>query len=144
MSNTLPQPATPGDSLSPVQEKALTALLAGKTVMAATQEARVDRTTVYRWLRGPDRPGFRLTLARGRRELRQAIRARLLAMADKAADCLGEERVTMVTEDPPQAGTSPSPEEEIRAALLRLLDRLAEKVAQKILRELDAKERQAQ
>ena len=49
----------------------------------------------------------------------------------------------MVPEDPPLVVTSPAPEEEIRAALLRLLDLLAEQVAQKILRQLDAKDRQA-
>jgi hypothetical protein len=88
MSNTLPQPATPGDNLSSAQVKALAALLAGKTVTAAAQEAEVDRTTIYRWLRDPDRPGFRRALERGRWELRQAVQARLLSLAGKAADCL--------------------------------------------------------
>ena len=48
----------------------------------------MDRTTVHRWLRDPDRPGFRIALERGRRELRQTAKARLLALAGKAADCL--------------------------------------------------------
>ncbi len=49
----------------------------------------------------------------------------------------------MVHEDPQPAVASLPPEEEIRAALLRLLDLLAEQVAQKILRERDAKDNQA-
>jgi hypothetical protein len=49
----------------------------------------------------------------------------------------------MVQEDPNRATASSNPAEEIRAALLRLLDLVAEKVAQEILRELEAKERHA-
>jgi len=88
MSNTSPQNATPGDDLSPTQQKVLAALLAGKTVTAAAKAGKVDRTTVYRWLRDPYRPSFRLALERGRQELRQAMAARLLALTSKAADCL--------------------------------------------------------
>ncbi len=60
----------------------------GGTVTAAATEAGVDRTTIYRWLRDSYRPGFRRALALGRRELRQVMEARLLALASKAADCL--------------------------------------------------------
>lgn len=88
MSHTLPQNATLGEGLSPTQEKALVALLAGQTVTAAAKAAEVDRTTIYRWLHDSYRPDFRLALQRGRQELRQAAEARLMAMADKAADCL--------------------------------------------------------
>jgi hypothetical protein len=48
----------------------------------------------------------------------------------------------MLHEDPHLAVASPPPEEQIRAALLGLLDLLAERVAQKIRRELDAEDRQ--
>ena len=51
MSDMLPQNATSGGNLTPPQEKALAALLSGKTVTAAAEAAGVDRTTVYRWLR---------------------------------------------------------------------------------------------
>jgi DNA-binding phage protein len=88
MSHTLLHNATFGEDLSPAQQQALAALLAGRTVTAAATAAGVNRTTVYRWLRDPDRPGFRRALERGRRELRQAMEARLLALASKAADCL--------------------------------------------------------
>lgn len=88
MSDMLPQNATSGDALSPAQEKALAALLAGQTVTKAAKAADVDRTTVYRWLRDPYRPAFRVALDQGRREMRQAVQARLLALTNKAADCL--------------------------------------------------------
>jgi len=94
MSHTLPQNATSGDDLFLAQQTVLTALLAGQTVTAAAQAAEVDRTTVYRWLRDSYRPGFRSALNRGRRELRQAMEARLLALASRAADCL-EGKLTM-------------------------------------------------
>lgn len=90
MSHTLPQNATPGDDLLPAQQKALAALLAGQTITAAAKAAGVDRTTVHRWLRDRYKPAFPDALERGRRELRQATEARLLAMASKATDCLEE------------------------------------------------------
>ncbi len=88
MSHTSPHHATFGEDLSPAQQQALAALLAGRTVTAAATEAGVDRTTIYRWLRDPYRAAFRRALELGRRELRQAMEARLLALASKAADCL--------------------------------------------------------
>ena len=42
--------------LSPAQENALAALLAGNTVTAAAEKASVDRTTIYHWLRNPYDP----------------------------------------------------------------------------------------
>jgi hypothetical protein len=88
VSNTIPQNTTSSEGLSPTQEKALAALLAGQTVTAAAKAADVDRTTVYRWLRHPDSHRFQDAFQRGRRELRQATEARLLALASKATDCL--------------------------------------------------------
>lgn len=88
MSNTSPHNTTSGDGLSPVQETVLAALLAGQKITDAAKAAGVDRTTIYRWLKDSDRPAFRCALNRGRRELRQATRARLLALADKAVDSL--------------------------------------------------------
>jgi len=90
MSDTVPQNATSGEGLSLAQEKAVAVLLAGQTVTAAAKAAEVDRTTIYRWLRDPYDSAFRVALDRGRRELRQAMEARLLALASKAADCLEE------------------------------------------------------
>jgi len=88
MSHTLPHHATSSENLSPAQQNALAALLAGQTVTAAAKPAEVDRTTVYRWFRDRDKPGFRAALERGQREMRQAMEARLLALASKAAACL--------------------------------------------------------
>ena len=88
MSHTLPQNTPPDDGLSPAQQKALLALLEGQTVTAAAQAAGVDRTTVHRWLRHSKHRAFRAALEEGRRELRRAMSARLLALLPKAADCL--------------------------------------------------------
>jgi hypothetical protein len=88
MSNTIPQNATFVEGLSVGQQKALAALLAGKSMTDAAKAGDVDRTTIYRWLRDPNKPEFRNALATGRREMRQAVEAQLLALANKAADCL--------------------------------------------------------
>src|SRR5262245_59093418 len=70
--------------LSPSQEKALAALLAGKSVTEAAAAAEVDRTTVHRWLRYGYT--FQAELNRGRRDLREAMRARLMCLAEKAVE----------------------------------------------------------
>lgn len=88
MSDSMQQNATYGDALSPAQLIALAALLGGQTITAAALAADVDRATLYRWMRNPEKPGFRKALQRGRRELRQAMRARLVAMLPKMGDCL--------------------------------------------------------
>ena len=88
MSDSLPHNATSGDGLSPAQEMALAALLAGQKVTDAAMAAGVHRATIHHWLKDSDRPAFRRALDRGRRELRRAARARLLALANKATDCL--------------------------------------------------------
>ena len=74
------------ENLSPSQEKALAVLLAGKTVTDAAAAAEVDRTTVHRWLK--DDFGFQAALNRNRRELREAMQARLMGLAEKAAECV--------------------------------------------------------
>jgi hypothetical protein len=71
--------------LSAAQEKAIEALLAGKSVTEAAIVADVNRTTVHRWLNDPR---FDLALSRSRRELREAIRARLLALGSQAIDAV--------------------------------------------------------
>ena len=79
------QNATPGEAtLTPAQEKALAALLAGKSVTDAAATAEVDRTTVHRWLK--DDFAFQAALNRGRRDLRDAMQSRLMALAERAAD----------------------------------------------------------
>ena len=55
---------------------------------AAAQAAGVGRAAVRRRLRYPDRQGFRAYLERGRRDMRQAVKARLLTPACMAAGCL--------------------------------------------------------
>jgi transposase-like protein len=58
--------------LSGAQEKAIEALLAGKSVTEAAIAAGVDRTTVHRWLKDVR---FEVALGRARRELREARKA---------------------------------------------------------------------
>ena len=83
----MPQNATPSaDALTPSQEKALSALLAGKSVTDAAAAAEVDRTTVHRWLK--DDFGFRAAFNRERRRLREAMQSRLMTLAEKAAECV--------------------------------------------------------
>jgi hypothetical protein len=78
------QNATPkGGALAPNQENALAALLAGKSVTDAAAVAEVDRTTLHRWLKEDFQ--FQAAWNRGRRDLRQAMEAQLMAMAEKAA-----------------------------------------------------------
>jgi hypothetical protein len=77
------QNATPADgALTPAQEAALAALLAGQTVTDAAVAAGVDRTTVHRWLK--EDFAFQAAFNGGRQELRQALQGRLLALAEKA------------------------------------------------------------
>lgn len=79
------QNATPeAPVLSAQQEAALAAILAGKTVTDAATIAGVDRSTVHRWMK--DDLYFQLCLDRARRELREALQARLMAMAEQAMD----------------------------------------------------------
>jgi hypothetical protein len=88
MNHKKQQNATLFEGLSPAQQKAVTALLGGRTVTAAAKAANVDRTTIYRWLRDPYDPAFRNALDQGRQELQAALKTRLLGLANNATDCL--------------------------------------------------------
>lgn len=79
--HTMTQNAT---GLAPEQLIALERLLAGETVTAAAKQAGVSRETVHRWLRKDF--GFQAAYNQGRRELTQAIDARLLAVGHRAAE----------------------------------------------------------
>lgn len=81
-SDTVPHNATDPDALSTTQERALAALLAGMSVTDAAAAARVDRTTLHRWLK--DDYGFQAELNRERRLHREAMQARLTALAARA------------------------------------------------------------
>lgn len=52
----------------------------------AAATAEVDRTTVHRWLK--EDFAFQAALNRSRRDLREALQARLLGLAEKAAECV--------------------------------------------------------
>ncbi len=94
----MPQKATnPGVSapLSTQQIKVVNALLAGSTVTKAATSAKVNRTTVHRWLR--EDWNFQATLNRGKIELSRAATARLTALADKQRG-LGAKNIELPTE----------------------------------------------
>jgi hypothetical protein len=82
--NTMRQNATAIEELTPAQEKVLAALLAGRSVTDAATAGEVDRTTVHRWLK--EDFGFQAALNRSRRQLREAMHSRLMALAEKAAE----------------------------------------------------------
>lgn len=75
------------EALSPDQIKALELLLSGETVSAAAKAVGIDRSTVHRWLREDFE--FQAALNRKKRELADAVQTRLLTVADKAAEVVG-------------------------------------------------------
>ena len=85
----MPRNATHSEDLTPQQQRALEALLAGQTVTAAANTAGVDRSTVHRWQK--DDLVFRAAFNRGRRELLASVRTRLLALTERAVACVERE-----------------------------------------------------
>lgn len=82
--NIVQQNATEESGLSPQQLQALESLLRGETVTEAASRAGVDRTTVHRWQREDYR--FMAAVNSGRREIAEAIQARLLGVALSASE----------------------------------------------------------
>lgn len=82
----MPQSAAPDTTITPQQQKALSALLAGESVTSAAKTARVNRTTVHRWLGGDQ--NFQAAWNRGRAELHDATQARLSHLATQAVSVL--------------------------------------------------------
>ncbi len=76
------------ETLTPQQIAALERLLAGETVTATAEAVGVDRSTLHRWLREDYMFQARLNQAKG--ELADATQARLLRVADKAAEVVGK------------------------------------------------------
>lgn len=76
------------NGLSPNQSKALSAIVAGKSITRAAEIAAVDRSTVHRWLR--EDWIFQARLNREKRELKEAIEARLLKITENAAEAVSE------------------------------------------------------
>ena len=80
------QNTTHCDNLSTAQQMALNALLVGQNMTQAASAAGVDRSTLHRWFR--DDLEFVAAVNRGKRDLHEAMQARLLAMTEKAVDSL--------------------------------------------------------
>ena len=70
------------------QQIALAQLLLGKNVTEAAKAAKVDRTTVHRWLKTDFE--FQAAFNRGRQELQDALQARLLQLAERAIETIEE------------------------------------------------------
>src|SRR4051812_19116210 len=78
--------------LSVVQLAAVAALSSGANVTAAASKAKVDRTTVHRWL--AEQPEFVAAVNRAKQEAIDAIRAEVRAGAAEAAQVVREILVT--------------------------------------------------
>ena len=66
------------ESLTPQQLQAVELLLSGRTVVATAGSLGVSRETVHRWQREDWR--FIATMNTGKRELHDAVRARLMSV----------------------------------------------------------------
>ena len=75
------------EALSPIQELALVALVAGGRVTETAAELGIGRSTLHRWLRDPY---FEAAYNRARRELRETVELRLLTAAEKAAETVAK------------------------------------------------------
>lgn len=71
--------------LSPAQLAYLRALISGKTITAAAEEAGVGRKTVYRW---QSNPRFAAVLNTWRNQAMESARTQLLGLTDEAIETL--------------------------------------------------------
>jgi hypothetical protein len=76
------------EDLSTPQQMALTALTEGKTLALAAEHAGVSRTTLWHWMK--TQPKFVEAYEAWQQELRESARARLLKIADKAAEIIAQ------------------------------------------------------
>ena len=71
--------------LTPVQEEAAALLAVGRSVTEVARTLKIDRKTVYNWLRLST---FTLYYKKQLRDVRREVRGRLSAMAQEATDTL--------------------------------------------------------
>lgn len=69
--------------LSQRQQAAINALLRGSTMTDAAKKAKVDRTTLYRWIEDPE---FEAVYNRERRDLQATLRRQMSLLAEEAVD----------------------------------------------------------
>jgi hypothetical protein len=69
-------------SLTPPQRMAIQLLTSGKSLVAAATAAGVNRTTLYRWLKGD--PAFVAAYNAWQKDVRDTARGRILALSDLA------------------------------------------------------------
>jgi transposase-like protein len=79
-------PVSPAEAmsmaLSPPQRLAIQMLTSGRTLVAAATAAGVNRTTLYRWLKGD--PAFQAAYNAWQKDMRDTARGRILALSDLA------------------------------------------------------------
>jgi len=78
----------PGQNLNGKKARALEALLSGKSVEEAAQQAGVSRTTLFRWLREDER--FRDEYRRAGSQLMEGALRRLQQLCGEAVETLAE------------------------------------------------------
>jgi len=76
------------DRLTPIQQKAISALLMSRTYSEAARSAGVDRSTIYRWIRQDE--NFRTELRNARREAIGETTAHLQRLTGVAVENLGK------------------------------------------------------
>jgi hypothetical protein len=93
---TVPKKSRKVPAPTPAQERAIAALVAGKTATEAAAEAGVDRRTLYRWSR--DDTVFITSLNLARVDLAAAVRDKLAALGAAAVEVVRE---VMQSQDTP-------------------------------------------
>ncbi|GFE70046.1 hypothetical protein [Chroococcus sp. FPU101] len=73
------------ENLTPLQEKAVNLLLAGKTLTAVASELKIGRVTLNRWL---NHPMFKGELEARQLEISQEVQHKILSLAAKSIDKL--------------------------------------------------------
>lgn len=76
-----------GYEISDAQREAIDELLAGKSVAESAASVGVSRSTVHRWFKNDH---FKAAHNRGKKELEKNAMAKLMKLADGAADCVGQ------------------------------------------------------
>lgn len=74
-------PADTDDGLTPLEARALAAILTSPSIQAASDECNIPLRTLWRWLRAPH---FAAALRRATRAIRDAATARAVQLCDKA------------------------------------------------------------
>lgn len=86
MARNLQKSTQSTENLEPSQVTVITALVRGASVLDATRQAHVDRTTFYLWRKSD--PVFQAELARAKQERTDVMRAQLGELAETAVSVI--------------------------------------------------------